>query len=382
MRETETITLASQIAPTYTGGLAEYQRHLAKALLARGYGGYSLSEYERHPEEGLGYEALPWPLHVLKQSALGKISHSLLPRFSTRNPHWAAWIAERRLIVPACSTPSAIHITGTGWDHTGFAMARWARELGIPLTVWPAVHPGQWGDAPIDLALYQRADVVFCQTQGERDHLVQRGLQPEKIRLCGLPPFCLADGDGARLRQQLHIGQRPMVLFLGRRDEGKGYPALVAAWKLVLQGHPEAVLVLAGPGMPLAEGRLPDGSYRDLGMVDERTKADAYAGCDVFCLPSAHESFGIVYVEAWSYGKPVICGAAPASRELVKDEETGLWATQDPAILAGKIDKLLGFPELAKKLGKEGRRMQRERYTDKAMLATHLQAWQRVESSG
>ena len=382
MRETETIALASQIAPTYTGGLAEYQRHLAKALLARGYGGYSLSEYGRHPEEGLGYEALPWPLHVLKQSAVGKISRNLLPRFATRSPHWAAWIAERRLIVPECATPSAIHVTGTGWDHTGFAMARWARKLGIPLTVWPAVHPRQWGDAPIDLALYQKADVVFCQTQGERDHLVQLGLQLEKTRLCGLPPFCLPNGNGKQLREQLNIGERPMVLFLGRRDEGKGYPALLAAWKLVLLRHPEAVLVLAGPGTPLTEGRLPADSYRDLGMVDERGKADAYAGCDVFCLPSAHESFGIVYVEAWSYGKPVVCGAAAASRELVKDEETGLWATQDPAILAEKIHALLGSPELAKKLGREGQRIQRERYTEESMLKAHLQAWQRVASSG
>lgn len=382
MREMETIALASQIAPTYMGGLAEYQRHLAEALIKEGYRGYSLYEYERYHGGQLGYETPPWPLHLLERNQLGRISQDLLPRLSARSPYWAEKLAEHRLMMPDCPSPAAIHVTGTGWEYTGFAMVRWARKLGIPLTVWPAVHPRQWGDAPIDLRLYRKADVVFCQTQGERDHLVRLGLQPDKTRLCGLPPFCLSDGNGERLREELKIGQRPMVFFLGRRDEGKGYPALVAAWKLVLLRHPEAVLVLAGPGTPLTEGRLPADSYCDLGMVDERVKADAYAGCDIFCLPSAHESFGIVYVEAWSYGKPVICGAAAASRELVKDEETGLWATQDPAILAEKIHALLDSPELAKKLGKEGQRVQRERYTEESMLKAHLQAWQWVASSG
>ncbi|MBN8710760.1 MAG: hypothetical protein BGO12_00760 [Verrucomicrobia bacterium 61-8] len=376
-----TIALASQIAPTYIGGLAEYQRHLARGLRVRGVEACSLCEYERHPDDRLGYETLPWPLHILKESLPGQMTQSWLPRLSTRAPQWAAWLAGRRLIMPRALSPSAIHVTGTGWDHTGFAMVRWAHKLGVPLSVWPAVHPGQWGDAPIDLELYRRADVVFCQSGSEQDHLARLGLPPEKTRICGLPPFCLPDGDGARLRDQLGIGRRPTVLFLGRRDAGKGYPALLEAWKLVLPRHPEAVLLVAGPGEPLREKTLPAESYRDLGLVDERTKADAYAACDVFCLPSAHESFGIVYVEAWSYGKPVICGTAPASRELVEDGKTGLWAAQDPSVLAEKIHNLLDAPALAANLGAEGSRLQRERYTTEAMVAAHLRAWQQVAAS-
>jgi len=377
-----TIALASQIAPTYIGGLAEYQRHLAAGLLGRGQDVHSLCESERHPDGRLGYEALTWPLHVLEKSPLGRMTQTLLPRLSTRAPDWAARIARYRLIVPENLSPSAIHVTGTGWDHTGFAMARRARQLGVPFSIWPAVHPGQWGDAPIDLELYQRADVIFCQSGSERDHLARRGLPAEKTQICGLPPFCLPDGDGTRLRDRLGIGRRPTLLFLGRRDEGKGYPALLDAWKLVLPRHPEAVLLLAGPGAPLAEGVFPANSYRDLGLVDERTKADAYAACDVFCLPSAHESFGIVYVEAWSYGKPVICGTAPASQELVGDGKTGLWAAQDPRILAERILGLLDSPALAADLGAAGQRVQRERYTADAMVSAHLRAWQQVAASG
>lgn len=382
MSQTATIALASQIAPTYIGGLAEYQRHLAAGLRNHGQSVHSLCEYKRHPDESLGYEELPWPLYVLKKNSLGRMTQPLLPRLATRAPRWAARIATCRLGMPDNLSPSAIHITGTGWDHTGFALARWARQLGVPCSIWPAVHPGQWGDAPIDIELYHRADTIFCQSGNERDHLARLGLPAEKMRLCGLPPFCLPDGDSTRLRQGLGIDQRPAVLFLGRRDEGKGYPALIAAWRLVLQRHPDAVLLLGGPGAPLEGDALPAESYRDLGIVNDRTKADAYAACDVFCLPSAHESFGIVYVEAWSYGKPVICGTAAASRELVTDKSSGLWANQDPADLSEKIGVLLDQPGLGVQLGATGRKLQRERYTEATLLAAHLQAWQQVAAAG
>ena len=128
-----------------------------------------------------------------------------------------------------------------------------------------------------------------------------------------------------------------MVSFMGRRDEGKDYHAILKAWPLVLARVPDAILLLAGKGGDeyayLLHQLLAD-SFRDLGIVDDSTKAAVLAACDVFCLPSAHESFGIVYIEAWSRGKPVICGTAPACRELVEDGVTGLHATQVPAELA------------------------------------------------
>jgi len=372
------IAFASKIAPTYTGGLAAYQRSLIAAIANLGHTPCSLYENERFPDSRLGYEAMPWTSHRLRRTVSGYLGRNILPTLSTRTPQIAAFLAERRLNIPDTMRPSAIHITGTGWDHTGFAMAKWARELDVPFSIWPAVHPGQWGDSPIDMLLYGLADVVFCQSSGERDDLIKLGLDPQKTRLCGLPPFCRPDGQGDRLRKHLEIEDRPVVLFLGRRDKGKGYPALIEAWRIVLERQSEAVLMLAGPGNALRPGQLPENSYRDLGLLDEKTKADAYAACDIFCLPSAHESFGIVFVEAWSYGKPVVCGPAPASRELIEDGETGLWSTQDPAVLADKLITLLESPTLAKTMGNAGKQLQQESYTTERMVRSHLQAWQLV----
>jgi glycosyltransferase involved in cell wall biosynthesis len=190
--------------------------------------------------------------------------------------------------------------------------------------------------------------------------------------------MCLKDGNGSRLRGRLEIGSRPSVLFLGRRDEGKGYTTLLQAWKRVIEVVSTAVLLLAGPGSleySSLGGDIPNDSVRDLGTPDEQEKADALAACDVFCLPSAHESFGIVYVEAWSYGKPVICGTAPACRELVQDNKTGLWADQNPQSLAGKIISLLKNPSAAQRMGACGRAFQQANFTQASMLQTHLAAW-------
>ncbi len=119
---------------------------------------------------------------------------------------------------------------------------------------------------------------------------------------------------------------------------------------------------------------MPARSLRDLGVPDESGKADALASCDVFCLPSSHEAFGIAYVEAWAYGKPVICGLAPACRELIEDGVTGLWADQDPASLAKKIVSLLQQPALRQKLGREGQARQKRDFTSESIAKIHVQA--------
>jgi glycosyltransferase involved in cell wall biosynthesis len=269
-----------------------------------------------------------------------------------------------------------VHFVGTGRDYIGFALVRFARRMGVRFTVWPAVHPREWGDDVLDVRLYQKADAVMCQTSYEQRHLAELGVPESKLLPCGLPPMCLADGNSGSIRRELDLGNRPCVLFLGRRDEGKGYFALLRAWPIVLQALPDACLLLGGPGDP-HQGeldKLPPGSFRDLGLASERTKADALAACNVFCLPSSHESFGIAYVEAWSYRKPVICGTAPACRELIEDGKSGLWADQDPANLSEKIVRLSQDSNAAKVMGEYGHSLQRRRLSWEVVANAHLQA--------
>jgi len=353
------VSIGSLNGSDYVGGLAAYQRFLRSGLMDSGI------EVRMVGTEAKG--AKRWQRLV-----------PLMRRLASR-PRWH-FILE---VIVRVATPPGIrakplgrfcHYVGTGWDFVGFALLQTARRQGAGFSVWPAVHPGQWGDDHIDLLLYNQADVVFCQSDHEADHLVARGLDRAKVVRCGLPPMCRPDGNGVRLREKLRIQDRPAVLFVGRRDQGKGYPALLAAWRLVHQACPEAVLLLIGPKSGGGPENLSE-SILDLGTADEITKADALAACDIFCLPSAHESFGIVYVEAWSYEKPVICGPAPASRELVANEVTGLWAEQSAESIAAQLLRLLNDRRLARQFGAAGLQLQREHYTAGRMLQAHLDAW-------
>ena len=71
-----------------------------------------------------------------------------------------------------------------------------------------------------------------------------------------------------------------------------------------------------------------------LGSVDERALRAAYESCDVFVLPSAGEGFGIVFLEAMHYRKPIIAANSGATPEVVKDGETGM------LVEAGNVEQL------------------------------------------
>jgi len=79
-------------------------------------------------------------------------------------------------------------------------------------------------------------------------------------------------------------------------------------------------------------------------------------------------------VDAWSYGKPVICGTAPACREFIVDGKTGLWANQTPEELAEKVITLLQNPDMRNVMGEAGKREQSERFNNDIFYRTHLDA--------
>jgi glycosyltransferase involved in cell wall biosynthesis len=87
------------------------------------------------------------------------------------------------------------------------------------------------------------------------------------------------------------------------------------------------------------------------------------AACDVLVLPSQAESFGVVFLEAWSQGKPVIGARIPAVEEMIHEGRDGLLVPYgDPKALAEKVLILLRDPELRRALGERGKEKVKERY--------------------
>jgi glycosyltransferase involved in cell wall biosynthesis len=97
------------------------------------------------------------------------------------------------------------------------------------------------------------------------------------------------------------------------------------------------------------------------GEVDEAELAAAYGRADIFVLPSKKEGFGIVFLEAWKYGLPVICGDEDASPEVVRDGGLAV-APDDVDALAAAISRLLGDGDLRRRLAARGFEQMRAQY--------------------
>jgi glycosyltransferase involved in cell wall biosynthesis len=121
-----------------------------------------------------------------------------------------------------------------------------------------------------------------------------------------------------------------------------------------------------------------DSRLIELDTVTLQEKTDALAACDVFCLPSTQESFGGVFTEAWSLGKPVIGVDIPAVRALIGDGEDGLLVAPQPEALAERLVHLLDHPQTRATLGEAGRRKVKARYNWPRLAALTEQVYQQV----
>ena len=117
--------------------------------------------------------------------------------------------------------------------------------------------------------------------------------------------------DGARFRATLEIGQRTVLLFLGKLTPRKGVDHLVRAFASL--DRPEAVLVIAGNDM--GAGSTIESLVRTLnlerrvlrpGLLTGTGRLDALAAANVVIYPSRDEIFGLVPVEALLCGTPVV----------------------------------------------------------------------------
>lgn len=176
-------------------------------------------------------------------------------------------------------------------------------------------------------------------------------------------------------------------LFVGRFESRKGIDVLLAAIPAVAATCPQAVFLLAGaPG----EGRdwddfatrhphLAGSRVKSLGRVPQATLRDLYRHCTVFVAPSRYESFGLIYVEAMSHGKPVIGCAVGGIPEVVTDGVTGLLAGPgDVQTLTACMIKLARDPALRTRFGAAGRKDFLARFSAATMASRSVELYRQI----
>lgn len=235
-----------------------------------------------------------------------------------------------------------------------------AEEVDLPAVLTPLAHPGQFhgGDSPTDLARYRRASAITTMTDWERDWYIGQGIAPGRVVTTGMGPNAVRSADGRAWRRSSGIpADAPIVLYIGRKERYKGYIQLLDATELVWRRHPETRFVfigIAGFYSTFFDDfvRYTDERIIRLEGASGEVKSAALDACDVFAMPSRHETFGLGYLEAWLHRKPVIGCDIPPMREVIG--EHGLLVPQRPAELAEAICRLIEDPALRRAMGEGG----------------------------
>jgi len=261
---------------------------------------------------------------------------------------------------------SVIHCIKPDW--LAFRAREVARRKRIPYVVTPFIHDRSVAD---DIGwLLKDADAVLALSEADRRNLIDIGIPAAKVRMTGVAPLVSGEAQPQRFRDTHGIGNDPMVLFLGRMIEYKGARATLAAASRVWDKFPATRFVFAGPPVAGSDAwfeQMPDARIVHLGRVSDADKVDALAACNVFCMPSTFEILPAVFLEAWTFGKPVIGGTAAGLQDLIEGNGAGFISSQEPAEIADKIVRLLGDPEMSKRMGAAGRALVDAKYNFPAL---------------
>jgi len=255
--------------------------------------------------------------------------------------------------------------------------------------------------------LRRAIEVVFDKTVGKwtlrsADRVI--GLSPSQARILeelGAKPDHVAvipgwveleqvdlRADAGSFRSKNNLGDRRLVLFVGRLLPIKGLMYLIEAMK-----HTEtrpAIVIIGGeaPGYSGTKRSLEQevqqlGLERDvffLGQFQKEELGAAYVAADLFVLPSLGEGLPLALLEAMAYAKCVLTTDVPGNRDVVKDGWNGLLVEPRNSVeLARKIDYLLGNDDLRQRLGGQARQDIEQNYRCEVVLKKILDVYQEVQ---
>ncbi|MGI6367139.1 MAG: glycosyltransferase family 4 protein [Anaerolineae bacterium] len=345
----------------------------------------------RYPAVGLpgAWTSLTlWRKAMVMLGALGRWTEPALCWMSRQIPHMPG--LER--VLQEQAPWDLVHGYNLSWEYPLVIGAQLARQHDIPLIITPFAHLGANVSArvtrnitmPHQLSMLHQAEAVLALPVAEAEGLVALGLSPDVVHAVG-SGYDPAPDDLAQvpLPEGLHA---PVVAFVGRISLDKG--AITAAQAvLALDGAsaPAPTLALMGPldaSFDRYYRTLDERQRRRivlLGPVSEAVKHVVLEAAEMLVLPSRVDSFGIVFLEAWAHGKPVIGARAGGIPGVIDDGVDGLlvpWG--DARALSEAMQFLLRDPSLAFRLGAAGRQKTASRFTWQAVYANTERIYQQV----
>ena len=215
------------------------------------------------------------------------------------------------------------------------------------------------------------ADLVLAPSSDTAQKLAEiQSVSPAKIRKLPWPlnPDFRRMVDNAAalaLRKEFPTGR--VILTVGRwaaAERYKGLDDLIRAMQQLREQFPGLHLVAVGEGddLPRLQKIAGDlgvsGSVRFLTGLSREEIAACYARSEIFALPSTGEGFGLVFLEAMAFGKPLVGAAWGGTTDIVEDNVNGLLVPpNDLKSLIAALERLLEKESLRAELGAHGAEM-------------------------
>jgi len=180
------------------------------------------------------------------------------------------------------------------------------------------------------------------------------------------------------------LGQK-IILWTGRLSVEKNLSFLILSFAKIIAKYPNVVLLIAGSGPEktkleklITSLKLTD-KIKLLGQTSYQLLINYFHSADIFVLPSRHESFGKVLLEAGASGKPTVASATTGAKEVIVDGETGfLFPVNKSKKFVNQILTLLNDENLAHQIGAKAFQHIHQKYNWDNSLKNVVAYWQKV----
>jgi len=263
--------------------------------------------------------------------------------------------------------------------------AKWLAQLhmsSLDNPFWLAESRANRLRAWLGKSMLRHADAVRVVSESAAVWL-QQSLGIARERVFVIPVGTALVTEPVSVAKEHTAGQN--ILFVGRLRVEKGVSTLLRAFQRVKEQRHDATLVIVGDGPErrnLEELALTLGlreSVCFVGMVPYEQLPEFYTKADVVVLPSLHESYGRVIVEAMSLGRPVVATDTEGARDLIRHGETGfIVPVQNVQALASRISYLLWNSLVARKMGDTARQFVRRTQNPQALCTAQVEMWLKV----
>lgn len=219
--------------------------------------------------------------------------------------------------------------------------------------------------------ILSQAKHIIVNSHNTQDQVFKLGINTDKITIVypcpNIKPEQLNEHEKQIIKNELDLHHKKILLSVGRLVPRKGFDKVIEALPEVLKQIPNLVYIIIGNGPDrnrlekLAEDLKVIGNLIIAEDIPNSNLPAFYDLANIFIMPARQigediEGFGIVYLEANLFGKPVIAGKSGGVEDAVINNQTGILVNPESVQeISQAILKLFANPDLANKLGVQGK---------------------------